>query len=75
MLAVAERPVTLDLDAIRTRREKLGLTMEQAADAGGFAGKRQAWYMIESGRRPNVTIETLNQIAKALRCPAKDLLK
>ena len=77
MLAVAEKPLALDVDAIRARWDRLGLTMEQAGVLAGFkeAHARQQWYMIESGRRLNLTIETINQVAKALNCPAKSLLR
>ena len=64
----------LDKDKLKARREKLGLTMEQAAKAAGFAS-RQRWCDIESGRRVNLTLDVLDSIAAALGCKAKDLLK
>jgi transcriptional regulator with XRE-family HTH domain len=64
----------LDLPKLKERREKLGLTMQQAADAAGLES-RQHWYMIESGRKANVTLETLAKLAEALRCKSRDLLK
>lgn len=68
--------VVLDTDKMRELREKLGLSMEEAARRAGFAS-RQRWYEIEAGRgsRTNVKIETLNRIAAALGVKAKDLLK
>lgn len=77
MLAVAEKPMALDVDAIERRRKALGLTMEEAGVIAGFLQDhaRQQWYMIESGRRPNLTINTINQVAKALQCPSKSILK
>lgn len=63
----------VDFNKIKSLREKLGLTMEQAADAAGFSG-RQAWYNVESGRQPDLRISTLEAIAKALGVSAKSLL-
>jgi DNA-binding Xre family transcriptional regulator len=42
--------------------------------AAGMAS-RQHWYAIESGRKQNVTIETLYRIAKVLKVKPADLLK
>ncbi len=67
----------LDTHAIATRREALGLTMNDAAAAAGFKS-RQHWYAIEAGEKGNklgLTLSTLNAIAKALHCDVKDLLK
>lgn len=64
----------LDVDRIKQRRLKLGLKMELAARLAGFSGKLQ-WYLIESGRRTDVALSTLDKLAKALECEAKDLLK
>ena len=73
MLALADE-LQLDLIELRTRREAKGLTLDQAAVAAGFS-TRQQWYLIESGRRANVTISTLGRLAKALQCSPDDLLK
>jgi transcriptional regulator with XRE-family HTH domain len=67
-------PLMLDNQRVKDRREKLSLTMEAAAEAAGMSG-RQQWYMIESGRRDDITLSTLDRIANALKCKAKDLLK
>ncbi len=67
----------LNTTAIRSRREKLGLTLEQAAKLAGFKS-RQHWYSVETGAtggQSGVTLGTLNAIAKALQCDAKELLK
>ena len=64
----------LDYEKIKARREKLGLTQEQAAEKAGL-GNRQRWNDIESGRRPSVNLDTLEKIAAALGVKAKDLLK
>jgi transcriptional regulator with XRE-family HTH domain len=64
----------LDLAKLRDLREKAGLTMEQAAKQAGMPS-RQRWYEVESGTKPNVTIETLDRMARALGVSARDLLK
>ncbi len=64
----------LDTAKVRRLREKKGMSQTQAAIAAGF-NTRQRWYEVESGHKPNVTIDTLNRIAAALGVRAKDLLK
>lgn len=66
--------VPLDLAKVRELREKRGLTMEQAARAAAMPS-RQRWYEIESGVKPNITLETLDRMAAALGVKARDLLK
>lgn len=63
----------LDHEAIRRLRKKAGLTMEQAAKQSGMK-YFQAWYAIESGRRPSVLMQTLSSIAATLKCSVADLL-
>lgn len=64
----------VDTEAIRTLREKRGMTLEQAAQAAGLSN-RQHWHQIENGSKPNLTVATLEKIAAALGVKAKDLLK
>ena len=64
----------IDIEKIKRLREKVGLTMGQAATKAGFAS-RQQWYQVESGRRENMTVQTLEKVASVLGCRAKDLLK
>ena len=64
----------LDVAKIKSLREKRGLTQEQAAEKSGF-GTRQRWNDVESGRKSNVSIDTLDKIAATLGVKAKDLLK
>jgi transcriptional regulator with XRE-family HTH domain len=66
--------VPLNCDKIRELREKAGLTQEEAARRAGLH-TRQNWNNIESGRRTNVTLSTLEAIAQALGVRAADLLK
>jgi transcriptional regulator with XRE-family HTH domain len=64
----------LDVEKIKSLREKLGLSMQDAAEKAGI-GSRQNWNKIESGANTNVKLETLEAIAKALGVSAKSLLK
>jgi transcriptional regulator with XRE-family HTH domain len=64
----------INTDKIRALREKAELTQEEAATRAGLKN-RQYWNNIETGQRKNLTIETLEKVARALGCTAKDLLK
>lgn len=64
----------LDTEKVKKLREKLGLSQDEAAQRAGLAN-RQQWYLIESGQRANITMETLGKIAAALGVKAKDLLR
>jgi transcriptional regulator with XRE-family HTH domain len=64
----------LDLKKLKSLREKLNLTLEEAAKRAGFTN-RQQWYLIESGRRADVRLSTLDNLGKALGLKAKELLK
>ena len=66
--------IPLDTDKIRKLRRALKLTQAEAAERAGLTGL-QTWSDIENGRRANLTIETLERIAKALGVRAADLLK
>lgn len=64
----------IDADKIRRLREKLKISQAHAAELAGV-GSRQRWNNIERGRRTNITVDTLERIAAALGCKARDLLK
>lgn len=51
---------------IRTRREKLGLTQQQAADKAGMP--RPHWARLEAGDRPDPQLSTAEKVAHALDC-------
>lgn len=72
--AVDTFSIGLDTDKIRQLRQAKEWTQEQAAQRAGLRGPAR-WNDIESGRRINVTIDTLERIAKALGVKARDLLK
>lgn len=64
----------LDTKKMEARRKALGLSQEEAASRAGLA-TRQQWNNIVSGRRSNVTMETLDKIAEALNCNSRELIK
>ncbi len=59
---------------IRKRREQLGLTQKQCADAAGFPNL-QKWSNYENGRVPDPRLSTLESIARALKCRVPQLIK
>lgn len=64
----------LDREKMEECRKTLGLSQEEAAARAGLA-TRQAWNNIVSGRKANVTLDTLNRIAGALGCDPRELIK
>ena len=64
----------LNTEKIEALRVKKGWTQEEAARAAGLSG-RQHWNNIVSGKQSGITLATLEKIAQALGCRAKDLLK
>jgi transcriptional regulator with XRE-family HTH domain len=54
----------LDHKAIKLRRHKLKLTMQQCADRVGWSLGR--WNDVESGRFPQATADTLGRVCQAL---------
>jgi len=66
--------MSIDIEKIKRLREKLGLTLDEAAKRAGLTN-RQFWHGIENGTRHNLTVETLEKVAAALNTKAKNLLK
>ncbi|HEX8324328.1 MAG TPA: helix-turn-helix transcriptional regulator [Tepidisphaeraceae bacterium] len=66
--------MALDVGKLKALREAKGWTLQQAAEAAGL-GARQKWSDLESGRRANPTIDTVQRMAKALGVKVDDLLK
>lgn len=66
--------IALDWKKIRQLREALGLSQVDATKKAGLSSS-QIWSDIERGRRLNVTLETLDRLAKALNVNPRDLLK
>jgi transcriptional regulator with XRE-family HTH domain len=64
----------LDTTKMKRLRQKLGLTQEEAARRAGLPS-RARWNDIESGRKINVTMESLDAIAKALAVHPAELLR
>lgn len=73
-MAVALEQPYLDFIAanVRRRREALGLTQEQAAEAGSFDVRY--YRFIEAADR-NISIRVLVRLAEALGCPPAALLR
>lgn len=65
-------PMPLDPSKIRTRREKLGLTQQQAAERAGLV--QPNWAAIEAGKRLDPSLSTAERVAKALNCKLPHLL-
>ena len=63
----------LDTEKIRKLRERAGLSQAEAAERAGFT-TRQRWHQIESGAVPNIELDTLERVAKAVGVKARDLL-
>ena len=66
--------IGLDANKIRELRKALDMNQRDAAKRAGLPGP-QFWSDMENGRRANLTIETLERVAKVLGVHARDLLK
>ncbi len=66
--------MAIDSEKVKRLRERLGLSLQGAADKAGFKS-RQQWHSIELGKVPNPTVDTAQRIAKALSVKVDDLLK
>jgi transcriptional regulator with XRE-family HTH domain len=66
--------IALDLEKVKRLRDAKGLSMAEAANRAGLKS-RYSWWIIESGKSANVTLSTLDGIAKALGVNPKSLLK
>jgi transcriptional regulator with XRE-family HTH domain len=64
----------LDTEKMKALRLAKGLSQHAAAALAGLRGGRSRWADIETGTRPNITLETLASIAAALECDPADLL-
>ncbi|MEM8873823.1 MAG: helix-turn-helix transcriptional regulator [Planctomycetota bacterium] len=74
MAAMTTMPaVPVDRDKIRQLREDLGLTQAEAAKRAGFHGHQQ-WYAVESGKRSDPSVSTIQRIAAALGVTIDELV-
>src|SRR5438094_505298 len=64
----------LDVAKMRKIRLARGLSQEEAAKRAGIRGGKARWANIETGRRANITMDTLARIAAALECDPTELL-
>lgn len=72
-IAVTMKPkYPFDPAKLIARRARIGKTQAEIAAAVGFAQPHYA--RIESGERPNPTLDTAVRIAKALGCLVEDLI-
>lgn len=61
---------------IRRRREALKLSLSEAAVAAGWGvAGRTRWHDIESGRRKNLELRSIQAIAKVLNVTVNTLLE
>ena len=74
LIAELECPAMQKLDTakIRELRKAKGLTQAKIAEQAGMSLPQ--WNDIETGRKPNPTLETIITVAAALGCDARDLL-
>lgn len=66
---MSPRAFAMNLKALRMKR---GLTQVELAKK--LRMKQAHLAMLESGAKPNPTLETLRRLAKALRCKVSDLV-
>jgi transcriptional regulator with XRE-family HTH domain len=61
---------------VKRRRELLTFTLDEAARRAGFKGPqaRVQWHDIESGKKADPRISTVERVAAALGCLVDDLL-
>jgi transcriptional regulator with XRE-family HTH domain len=64
----------LDIDKLKALRLARGWDQAEAARRAGL-GNKARWSDIESGRRKNVTMGTLDAIAKAFGVKPQELIK
>lgn len=59
---------------MKSLRESLRLSQQDAADLAGFTNYQQ-WAALEAGRKKHPRADTLAAIARALKCSMEVLLK
>lgn len=64
----------LNIQQIKTVRVCRGLSVTAAARAAGFKRSSQ-WHDIESGRQSNLSIDTLERVARSIGVTAAELLR
>jgi transcriptional regulator with XRE-family HTH domain len=58
-------------ERVKARRVELGMTQEEAAERLGVSGPQ--WNYIENGKSPP-GLDTIERVAKCLKCDAEDLI-
>jgi transcriptional regulator with XRE-family HTH domain len=64
----------LDTEKLERLRKQLGLTQAEAARRAKLPG-RAYWRDIVTGRRANITLAVLDNLAAALRCSPRGLIR
>jgi transcriptional regulator with XRE-family HTH domain len=60
---------------MKRRRIALSLSVAEATERAGWHREKYTyWHNLEAGRRTNPTVQTLCQVALALRCKITDLV-
>lgn len=65
--------ISVNIAAIKTRREKLKMTQADAASRIGLSTQR--WSDLETGRHDNPRVKTMAAVAMVLKCKVDDLLR
>jgi transcriptional regulator with XRE-family HTH domain len=73
MIQPIKEGMPLDIEKVRRLRLQANLSMDRAAALAKLSG-RQAWHLIESGRKSDVKLSTLESIARALGVRPSELL-
>jgi transcriptional regulator with XRE-family HTH domain len=63
----------VSFDGIRMRRKRKNLTLTEAANLAGWTP--QKWANLESGRRKDPRVSTVETVARVLGCKVDDLLR
>jgi DNA-binding XRE family transcriptional regulator len=64
----------INIDMIKAKRKKAGLSMQEAAELAGLAG-RERWNQLENGpATQDPRVSTMQAIAIALKCTVDELL-
>jgi transcriptional regulator with XRE-family HTH domain len=64
----------LNAQIVEQRRRAMNLSMAEAGRQAGFSHPSHTWYRLETGRRSDISADTLARIAMVLNLPATDLL-
>jgi transcriptional regulator with XRE-family HTH domain len=73
---MADNGGMVDRDEIKRRREKLGLTLRDAASKAGWGETGFVrWSRLENGTPKDPALSTLESVARVLKCKLDDIVK